>query len=381
MIIGYDGKRAIENFTGLGNYSRLLVTVLAEHYPENEYLLFAPRIKPNTRMRRLMELRNVDLRVPALIPPKKISGSFWRTRGLTDQLRSCGVNLYHGLSGELPANIRKFDGPTVLTIHDLIFRRFPSGYHPIDRRIYDHKFARSCRDATRIIAISERTRRDIIELYDIPAEKIDVVYQGCAAQFKRTPSEAEIERVKAKYDLRRPYVIAVGTVESRKNQQLAVMGMSELAGELDLVIVGHRTSYGKTLDALARSGGVSDKVKFLEGVDFTLLPALYAGAVCSSYTSRYEGFGIPVIESLSVGTPVVIATGSCLEEAAGPSAPTVDPDAVEEWVAAVKEIYDDPVLRNRIAFEGHEYVSRFTDEAMAAYTMKTYLRAIEEYGR
>lgn len=380
MIIGFDGKRAVENNTGLGNYSRLLVEVLAAKYPDNKYLLYAPRLKENPRLMGLLSRSNVDIVTPESTFGRAI-GSMWRSKGITPRLSHDGVNLYHGLSGELPLNIGEFDGPTVLTIHDVIFRRFPECYGVIDRKIYDYKFGRSALEATRIIAISERTKKDIMEFYDIPAEKIDVVYQGCHTQFHRQPSDEEIESVKRKYGIDKPYIISVGTIETRKNQVMAVRGIRGLPDEIDLVLVGRRTSYAKVLDSYISTYNIESRVKFIENADFADLPALYAGAFCSSYTSRYEGFGIPVIESLSVGTPVVVASGSCLEEAAGSSAPSIDPDDVEEWLNTVKEMINYPSIREKMARDGREFVKRFNDDDMATRTMATYTKAIEEYNR
>lgn len=380
MIIGFDGKRAIENNTGLGNYSRLLVEVLAGKYPDNRYLLYAPRLKENVRLGRLMGLPQVDIITPESTGARAM-GSIWRSRGITSCLRRDKVDIYHGLSGELPLNIGEFDGPSVVTIHDVIFRRFPECYNAIDRKIYDYKFNKAALDATRIIAISQKTKDDIMEFYDIPSDKIDVIYQGCHAQFRRRPSDREIEAVKEKYGIENPYIITVGTVETRKNQAMAVRGIRGLPDEIDLVVIGRRTSYAKSLDNYLTAYKSESRVKFIENADFADLPALYAGAFCSSYTSRYEGFGIPVIESLSVGTPVVIASGSCLEEAAGPSAPVVDPDDVEEWMNVIKEMVNYPAVRERIAREGMEYVRRFNDDDMARKTMETYLKAIDQYNQ
>lgn len=378
MFIGYDGKRAVENMTGLGNYSRLLVEILARDYPDNRYLLYAPRLKPNSRLKGVLSQTNVDIVTPNDLMGR-ISGAAWRSSGITRRLHPDGIELYHGLSGELPVNIDRFDGPTVLTIHDVIFRRFPECYKMVDRKIYDRKFRRSAKAATRVIAISECTKRDIMEFYDIPAEKIDVIYQGCHSQFHRRPSDEEIAKIRKTYGLNRPYIISVGTIETRKNQAQAVMGLDGISDEFDLVIVGRSTPYATTLKKYVAEKGYEQRVKFLENVPFDHLPALYAGAFCSSYTSRYEGFGIPVIESLSVGTPVIVASGSCLEEAAGPSAPVVDPDDVEEWANVVKELYDYPAVREKIARAGQEYVARFNDADMGERTMQTYLRAAADY--
>ncbi len=380
MIIGYDGKRAVENNTGLGNYSRLLVEVLADRYADNNYLLYAPRLRENPRLRPLLEHTNVNIVTPGSLWGR-MACSAWRSNGITSQLKRDKVDLYHGLSGELPLNIDEFDGPTVVTVHDVIFRRFPEVYSPIDRRIYDYKFGRAVHDATRVIAISQRTKKDIIEFYGIDSDKIDVVYQGCDSQFHTRPSDDEIAQVKKRYGLDRPYIITVGTVETRKNQALALMGLKSLPDELDLVIVGKHTPYARVLKDYIDREALESRVKFIEDAPFADLPALYAGAFCSSYTSRYEGFGIPVIESLGVGTPVIVATGSCLEEAAGPSAPAVDPDDVEEWLNTVKELINYPATRAKLARQGMEYVKRFSNEDMAERTMETYRRAIDEYHR
>lgn len=376
MRIGYDGKRAVCNNTGLGNYSRLLVDVLSKRYPDHEYLLYTPELRPNERLRPLLDRGNVEMRLPDSHIGRAAS-ALWRVQGVSSQLIRDKVDLMHGLSGELPLNIDRLKIPSVVTIHDLIFRRHPECYKAIDREIYDYKFNHAARNATRVLAISECTKRDIVTEYGIDPDRIDVVYQGCHEQFKRTPSAAEIEAVKAKYGLDRPYIISVGTIEQRKNQVLAVRGMRGLPAELDIVLVGRRTSYANTIDQYVRHYAMGDRVKFIENADFADLPALYAGAFCSSYTSRYEGFGIPVIESLAAGTPVVVATGSCLEEAGGPDTPAVDPDDVEEWIATVKELVNYPSSRRQLVEKGRKYIQRFNDNNMAEGTMAVYNRAMD----
>lgn len=376
MRIGFDGKRAVFNNTGLGNYSRLLVEVLAKRYPEHEYILYTPQDRPNSRLEPLLKLPNVSLRTPDTALGRATS-PIWRIQGVASQLAREKIDLIHGLSGELPLNAATLPMPGVVTIHDLIFRHYPDCYNTIDRKIYDYKFMRAARNASRVLAISECTKRDIVNFYDIDPEKIDVVYQGCHAQFKRTPTREEISAVRAKYSINRPYIICVGTIEKRKNQILPLRGMRGLSDELDLVLVGRRTSYARTLDQYIRQFNMWERVKFIEHVDFADLPALYAGAFCSTYPSHYEGFGIPVIESLSVGAPVVVATGSCLEEAGGPDTPAVNPYDVEEWVNTMKELIEFPTARRNIAAKGREYVKRFNDLNMAEGTMAVYNRALD----
>lgn len=379
MIIGYDGKRAVKNNTGLGNYSRLVVELLARLYPDNRYLLYTPSLSDNPRLKPLRDFGNIELHCPDRAVWRGMSG-LWRVAGgITAQARRDGVDLFHGLSGELPLDIAKLRKPSVVTIHDVIFRHYPECYAAIDREIYDYKFARAARNATRIIAISERTARDVVEFYGVDPSKISIVYQGCASQFHRVPAADEVAEVKRRHGIDGDYVVAIGTIERRKNQLLAIKGLELADKEVKLVIVGRKTDYQAELDRYIASHGLSDRVKFIENAPFADLPALYAGAVCSSYTSRFEGFGIPVIESLYCGTPVIVATGSCLEEAGGPSAPAIDPDDAQGWADAVNRFYADPAERLRVASEGRAFVERFNDLDMARQTMEVYQQAISEY--
>lgn len=379
MVIGYDGKRTVKNNTGLGNYSRLLIELLAERYPGNRYVAYTPSMSENPRIKPLLDLANVEFHTPDKGVWRALSG-LWRVKGgVTSQATRDGIDLFHGLSGELPLDIARLGKPSVVTIHDVIFRHFPECYAAIDRKIYDYKFAKAVRAATRVIAISECTARDVERFYGVDPSKISIVYQGCASQFHRIPATEEIAAVRNRYGIEGPYVVAVGTVERRKNQMLAVKGLINLPRELSLVIVGRRTDYAAELDSFIAANGLGAMVRFIDNAPFGDLPALYAGAVCSSYTSRFEGFGIPVIESLYSGTPPVVATGSCLEEAGGPAVPAVDPDDDQAWSDAVTTFHTDAAQRRRVAAAGREYVGRFNDADMARQTMEVYLQAIAEH--
>lgn len=375
-IIGYDGKRAVLNFTGLGNYSRLIIESIADALPNAQLRVYTPRSSNNPRLRPILSHPNVVLSTPTgkVWPHLR---SVWRSYGITSQIKGDKIALYHGLSGELPLNITKAGIPTVVTVHDLIFRRHPEYYKPIDRTIYDYKFRRACHDSTRIIAISERTKLDIIKYYGIDPAKIDVIYQGCDPQFLRDVPAEEVAMIKSLYQLPDRYIVSVGTVEERKNQLLAVKALPMLPDDIKLVIVGRKTPYAAAIEAYATSHALSHRIIMLENVPFPHLPALYAGAVVSSYTSRYEGFGIPVIESIGVGTPCVVATGSCLEEAGGPHTPAVDPDSPEALARALLVITegntDIAMLRS--------YIKRFNVADFTHQIIETYQKAITQYGQ
>lgn len=376
LIIGYDGKRAVANNTGLGNYSRYVIDTLSIGFPRNTYRLYSPVIKENSRLEPLLARANVELVGPDSAFGRRFP-ALWRSATISHQLMEGEVSLYHGLSNELPLNIGRAAIPSVVTIHDVIYRRVPQDYKAIDRKLYDFKYGRSAKIATRVIAISRKTRDDLVEDYQIDPAKIDVIYQGCDPRFGLPVNFDEKQRVRETYNLPKRYFISVGTVQSRKNQLLAVKALERL--DVPMVIVGSRKSdYAAEVADYIRAHGLGERVMWLDNVPFADLPALYAMADFSSYTSRYEGFGIPIIESLSAGTPVIAATGSCLEEAGGPGAVYVDPDDVDAFVENARKFSDDIVFHDKYASKGQRYVKRFSADEFARQTMATYRKAIIE---
>lgn len=378
LTVGFDGKRALTNNTGLGNYSRLVVDVLSES-GEMNLRLYTPRPSAaGERIRPLLKCANVQLAGPT----RHLLPDLWRVYGgLTEQLRTDRVGLYHGLSNELPLDIAKAGIPTVVTIHDAIFHRCPENYHLIDRKIYDLKWRRAIAAATRVIAISDCTRRDIMELYGAEPAKIDVVYQGCDPIF-RPVDPARIAAVRAEYGLPERFIVSVGTLEPRKNQMLPLRALDRLPADVKLVLVGRgRQSYDRTLLAEAERMGVADRVMQIGGVPFDKLPAMYGAATVSAYTSRYEGFGLPVIEALSVGVPVVAAKGSCLEEAGGKGALYVDPDDVKGFAEAANALLDNDGLRRQLVAEGQAHVARFNRDNFRKGLLDSYEHAFEDFNR
>lgn len=377
MKIGYDAKRAVNNNTGLGNYSRLVIDTISSN-PEDRLLLYAPKFRANKRLMPLIEKENVFLCLPGSSMGRRFK-SVWRTWGITAQMKNDDIQLFHGLSNELPLNISKSGIPSVVTIHDVIFRHFPKCYGAVDRTIYDYKFRKAAENATRVIAISECTAKDIVEFYHIDPSKIDIVYQGCDPQFKLPVDHSRVDDVMARYHIDRPYIVAVGTVETRKNQLLTVKALRGLPEDIMAVIVGRRTSYAREIDRYIAQYGLADRVKFIENADFADFPALYSRALLSSYPSRFEGFGIPVIESLSVGTPVIVASGSCLEEAAGEGAPVVKPDDVDAFVHYARRIIDDHDYRSELVEKGQRHIARFSQDNFAKGLRDSYSKAIESF--
>lgn len=377
MRIGLDGKRAVNNLTGLGNYSRLVLESLATaDNGRHELLVYAPEMRRNPRLDALKGMRNVEFRFPG---PVGFHGSMWRTFGISNHLLADKVDVYHGLSNELPLNIRKSGVKSVVTLHDAIYRRLPSCYNAIDRVLYDFKYGRSCRNADRVIAISECTKRDAMELYGVPEDRIDVVYQGCADIFRQPVSKEVLEEVRIRYNLPERYILQVGTIEWRKNLELSARALAGLEDDVKLVAVGRdRKGYRReVMEAMRKSGVSSARVVWLEGLPFRDLPAIYRNASVAVLPSRYEGFGLPVIEAMECEVPFVGAKGSCLEEAGGEAGRYVDPDSVEEMVHELQIILDGgPDIEERVR-QGKAYVKRFDNNQMAKNIIDVYSRALE----
>jgi glycosyltransferase involved in cell wall biosynthesis len=362
MIIGFDAKRVVSNATGLGSYGRTLVNDLARR-GELQLRLYAPTAGRDD-LRRQVTGSSVTFCYPpsSAVPFYK---AYWRTHGLIGQLKKDGVRLFHGLSGELPIGIRKAGIKTVVTIHDLIFMRHPEYYHWIDTKIYEWKFRQVLREADRIVAISACTRRDIAQLGGIDESRIDLIYQSCATRFSELPTAQKAEEVRFRYGLPGRYVLSVGSIEERKNALLALKSLHWLPGDIGLVLVGKTTDYTKRLTEYARQNNLSDRLFLLHGVPDDDLPAIYGRAEVFVYPSRYEGFGIPIIEAIRMGLPVVACTGSCLEEAGGPDSLYVGPDDAEGMAAAIQKLLNGTDEREGRISRSQEYVRRFENNDAA----------------
>ena len=296
---------------------------------------------------------------------------YWRSHGIVNDLKRDGVEVFHGLSGELPIGLRKAGIKGVVTIHDLIFLRHPEWYNPVDVMFYKWKFHKTLKEATKIIAISECTKRDIIHYGDIDPERIEIIYQSFSPQFKQnsspqnnTASEENSSLFTLHSSLKR-YILSVGTVEERKNLGLAVKALDYLPDNVHLVAVGRQTDYAKSLPKHPR-------LHLMGQLPIEELTALYDGAEAFVYPSRYEGFGIPIIEAISRGLPVVACTGSCLEEAGGPDSIYVDPDDAQAMANAIKSVLKGAPDREQRIERSKEYIKRFEGNDVAAQVMQLY---------
>ncbi|MFI5222248.1 MAG: glycosyltransferase family 4 protein [Bacteroidia bacterium] len=371
--IGFDAKRAFNNGTGLGNYSRFVIRSLAKYFPENEYYLFTPSIKK--------EFENF---IPAssnikIISPESILGktfpSLWRTYSIAEMCNELKLDVFHGLSNELPVGIEKFNGKKIVTIHDLIFLRYPDYYTNIDRYIYKNKFRHACEKADIICAASIQTKKEIIHFFSIDEHKIRVTYQNCDDRFSNPPDEKVRNEVIKKYLLLPKYILCLGTIEKRKNQHTVLKAFSQLdEPELKLIFIGKETDYSDQLHDFIELNRLESKVIFIPQIEIEFLPAFYRQAQAFVYASEFEGFGIPLLEAMRSGVPVIAANTSSLPEVCGDAAEYFSFNISSELARKMKLVLQDESKRIEMIVKGFEQAKKFDSEILMKELMGIYLK-------
>ena len=370
MKIGFDAKRLYSNFSGLGNYSRSLVKNLQEFHPENEYHLYTPKLIETSETSFFSDNPYFNTHLA-----KSLFKSYWRSISIVNQLKKDGVELYHGLSNEIPLNLKKSKIKSIVTIHDLIFKVLPETYPRIDRKIYDLKFRNSCENADKIIAISDSTKRDIVQFYNIDPDKIEVIYQSCNPLFYES---IEKDRTDMSFNKQIPneFLLFVGNIEKRKNINLILEAYKyiEPALKIPLLVIGGGRSYTQDFKNFITANKLQNEVIWISDlVDNTNLKMIYRKATALVYPSHYEGFGLPVVEALLSKTPVITSNTSSLPEAGGPKSRYIDPNSPQELGAAINEVLSSEDLRNEMIQTGYEYANeKFAPDHLTHQLMECY---------
>lgn len=376
MKIAFDAKRITHNKTGLGNYSRFIINALSKYYTDNILMLFTP----DKGIHRLSEqiVKSDQVKFFYSTYKSKIMKSIWRSFLLPNDVVKNKAVIFHGLSNEIPFFIKRKGIRSIVSIHDLIFIRYPEYYKWIDRQIYYYKFKYACLQSTRIIAISEMTKKDIISFYNINPAKIDVVYQGCDKSFTHKVTEQKKNAIRAKYDLPDEYILSVGTIEERKNLMVLVKALENVSSEIKLIVVGKETNYTQSIYSYIEEHDLKDRILFFHTVSFDELPSLYQMATLFVYPSRFEGFGIPIVEALYSEIPVIAAKGSCLEEAGGKYSLYVDPDDACDLTGKINKVLSNKELASVMVEEGLKHAAMFSEENIAKRIMSIYKKTILE---
>lgn len=371
MKIAFDAKRLFLNQTGLGNYSRSLLRTMQLSYPNNEYHLFTPEKRHLQATEYFFDAHKFHLH-----ESKARIKSYWRSFSIVKDLQKAGIDIYHGLSNELPHNINQSGIKTVVTIHDLIFKVFPETYSLSERVIYNRKFLNACQRADKIVAISENTRQDIIKLYQIEAEKIEVVYQSCNPIFYHLRSEIANKEVQQAYSLPSQFFLYVGSIEARKNIKLIIEAyqLEHTKIKIPVVLIGKGGQYKNDCKKLIAQYGLEQYFIWLENLSDNLhLQSIYQLASALIYPSFYEGFGLPIAEALLSKTPVIAADTSSLREAGGEHSLYIHPEKPQELSEAMLLLLHKPEYVEQMRQSGYSYAQdKFSPEKLTAQMMNLY---------
>lgn len=379
MHIGFDGKRAFQNKTGLGNYIRSLIAILTRHYPKNNYTLFAPK---QTNLFDIDSLENVHAVFPETFIGKRFGG-WWRRNGMVKLIAGSGLDIYHGVSNELPLNIKRSGIKTVVTIHDIIFERFPETYNFDERYVHRWKIKHACKTADAIIAISKQTKNDLINFYKVPANKIFICYQTCNPIFQQTISAADKAIVKSRYHLPDNYFLFVSSIAPRKNLIAICKALALLKDKIDipLVVIGNGKKQKEEARQFMQVNGIANRLillnetpvskepAFTTAADF---PAIYQQALALVYPSIFEGFGAPLLEALWSGLPVISSNTSSLPEVAGDAALYFSPVDFELLAKHMYTIATDKNIAMDLRKKGFEQAQHFTTQKYADSIMNVY---------
>lgn len=372
MKIGFDAKRLFNNFTGLGNHSRTTIDILTEFYPDNEYLLYTPKINRNGITGPYLEKEACK----TILPNGLVKGGIWRTFGLSKAVQKEYVQVFHGLSNEIPVGLKI---PSVVTIHDVAFKTFPGMYHATDRFTYNIKWRYACSKADRIIAISESTKKDIIRFYNVAPHRIDVIYQPVNGIYYThdngiCPVSLE-QQVKDN-----PFMLYVGSINSRKNLLGIVKAIELLPKEsrIPLVVIGDGRGYKQTVLDYIAEHKLNHLIVFTSEKVGTLgLRYLYSKARMLVYPSFYEGFGLPIVEAMLSNCPVITSNISSLPEAAGPDSLYVDPANPADIADKIKALLDNDALHLSVTEKGYRFaIEKFNPQTLARQLVEVYGRLI-----
>lgn len=363
MRIGFDAKRAFNNFRGLGNYSRTLIEGLIKYENFDSVFLYTPKVRHREFKNWIDSQNQIHLKMPKRIIDKSIK-SFWRSFSIGNDIISDKLDIFHGLSHEIPLNSKLWSKNTksIVSIHDLIFMRFPEFYPVLDRMIYYKKIQSSCSSATKILAICDQTKNDLIDFLGVPEEKIEVIYQSCNPSFYKEIEQNKILEILSKYGLRQNYILNVGAIEDRKNtiRLIQAYANSKSKSDYNLVIVSNsKGDYRVEVERFIEKNKLSKNIKIIENVNSSDLPAIYQGANLFCFPSLFEGFGIPIVESLFSKTPVITSKGSCFPESAGPKSCYVDPLNFEELSFNIDRILSSDEIQSEMISNGYDFVQKF----------------------
>lgn len=377
-VIGIDYTPAYDQGGGIGRYVRELVASLADVDGTTDYRLFVAGVHA---AHPLPPIPGHNFRwCPTRISPRWLARLWhraripWPVEGWTGD-----IDLFHATDFVLPPTHSRTR--TLLTVHDLSFVHLPEATSPALKRYLDRVVPRSVNRADHILADSQATKDDLVELYQTPSEKITVLLSGVSRAFRRITDQQLLQATLGKYGLGGwPFLFTVGTVQPRKNYVRLFEALAHVRAQfpdLHLVIAGGRGWLDDPIyEAISRLG-LDSAIHLIGFVQDNDLPALYSAALAVPYVSLYEGFGLPVLEAMACGTPVIASRVSSIPEVAGDAALLVDPLSVEAIADAIKQLIASPALAVRLVESGYVQAARFTWERAAIQLVEVYASLLE----
>ena len=374
MRIGIDVTSAITQGGGIGRYTRELVRALVATDQENEYRFFSakPIAKPPVE-NPVPQASNTSYH-PSPLNERWLYRLWYRAQlPIPVQWTMGKLDLFHSPDFVLPPTSGKI--PTLLTVHDLSFVFFPDVY-PKPLVAYLNKVVpRSVKKASHILADSQATKEDLIRVYGVTEDKITVLYSGADKRFQPVTDGSKIRAVRQKHNLvNTPYILSVGTVQPRKNYQMLIRAFAPVAQHHphNLIISGGKGWLYDEMMAEVEKQGLNGRVHFIGFVDDEDLPTLYSEATLFVMPSIYEGFGIPILEAMGCGTPVISSNVSSLPEVTGDASVLLPPDNQLAWTEAIENLLQNPAQREALVKLGFAQTKKFSWQKSAKQLLQIY---------
>ncbi|MBK7810912.1 MAG: glycosyltransferase family 4 protein [Saprospiraceae bacterium] len=351
LEIYLDGKRFFYNHTGLGNYSRWLVQSYHQEFPEDQLVLLKPGKKKSEYS---LWLENTDIKTLSYPSMAGLARSLVSAEWIPDK------TIYHGLSAEIPLNIKQKSRNALITVHDVIFKVRPRDYRWHDRMMYDLKLKFALDRIPQVVVISQKTKQDLIEYYKVPEEKISVIYQNCDAIFYQCENPSDVNSISLFENLPSVFWICVGSFNPRKNQGSILAAYLNLPEDLRIpvLMIGGGSDKSAFREKVEQSG-LGKWFIFPDKISNAQLAVLYKKSIGLIYPSLYEGFGIPAVEALACGVPVIAHEGTAVEEAAGEGGLFVNTLIADQLADAMMRIQESDSLRKALITKGLEHIKTF----------------------